>query len=516
MDERLAEFKQLLGDSAAKGPGGSVELLLAQMDEASVHRLRLCSIPHEFDPGILHALAPDLNEKEAEKVCDDFAKLSLVRVLDHTLAIHEESRRYLFNQWLAPERRPEFVAANKALVDYFEKQAARLQEQAASDKSEVVETAGRNRMFHAFGVSPRIGLAKFEELCRERREQLRLGECEILIKLVHEYDQVLDPVQAATVAYHEGKLATDRRQWPRAQDLYNRVLVTEGTPMQLRVKTFCRLGMIHDELRQWDAAIRLFEKGLQLADARPDCARQIIHLHINLGSAYRDSGNLSQAEKFLREGIDLAKETNDLSSVADGYNALGTLFLNLHSTGSAIDAFGESLKHLEMAGDKFRQAQVYNNLGNAYFNQRDWAMSEQFFRQSLEIKRQAGDNAGQALTLTNLVRVYRARDQMPKAVQALEDAAQLFAEVRDDYNVALTKRYLGRIYRSLHNLELSRKAFDEAADLFARGKELQEAENTRQETRALGDKGGLPWWAVTAIVLFALLIVLFVLAIASR
>ena len=155
------------------------------------------------------------------------------------------------------------------------------------------------------------GLAEFERLCRQRREEMRLGQCETLIKLVHEYDHVLTPQEKAIVAYHEAKLAADRQQWKTAEELFNRVLATKGVSAQLQVKTLCRLGMINDEQRQWAAAINIFNRALETADERLDCLAQIIHVHLNLGSTYRDAGQLSKAEEFLQKGITLAKNTHE-------------------------------------------------------------------------------------------------------------------------------------------------------------------------------------------------------------
>jgi tetratricopeptide (TPR) repeat protein len=514
MDKRLEEFQRLLNELSAKGPGATVDLLLQQMDADQARCLRLCAIPHEFDVSILRALAPDLSEEQAITYCDAFSKLSLVAKRDESLAMHEESRRYLFDQWLEAERQAEFTSASERLAEYFDADTARLQTETGTEKSDAVERSMRNRMFHLIGASRAEGLAEFERQCRQRRKEMRLGQCETLIKLVREYERVLNPLEKAIVAYHEGKLAADRREWTAAEEFYNRVLATSDMPARLQVKTLCRLGMVNDEQRRWSAAIDFFQEGLERADDRPDCFPQIINLHLNLGSTYRDSGQLPEAEDHLQKGITLAKNAHDLSSLVGGYNTLATLYLKLNDTSKAVGTYQLSLKHLEELGDKFRPAQVYNNLGNAYANQRDWEKAGEFFRQSLEIKRQAGDNAGQALTLTNLVRVYRAQQKIPDAIAALEQAAVLFAEVRDDYNAARVKRELARVHRAVKNADLASRAFDEAAALFDRCREPQEAGATRQESRQ--KKRGLPWWVIVAIVLFVLFVVLVVIARVAR
>lgn len=298
MDKQLQEFQQLLNELSAKGPGASVELLLRQMDADEARCLRLCAIPHEFDISILRALAPELSEEQARTYYDAFSKLSLVAKRGELLAVHEESRRHLFDQWLDSEREAEFRTANARVSEYFAVLSQRLKTETATERSDAVEQALRNRMFHLIGASRGEGLAEFEHLCRQRRGEMRFGQCETLIRLVHEYDRVLNPLEKAVVAYHEGKLAADRRQWSTAEELYNRVLTTPDVPVQMRVKTLCRLGIIEDDQRHWDGAIDLFKKGLEVADARPDCRQQIVHFHVNLGSTYRDSNRLPDAEKF--------------------------------------------------------------------------------------------------------------------------------------------------------------------------------------------------------------------------
>ena len=512
MAEPLAKIQQLLGELAEQGPGGSVELLLRQLEPAQAEQLRLCAIPHEFDPEVLRALAPELSGEEARQRCEQFSRLSMVRARDGSLALHEESRRHLFGQWLTDEAALRVPSGR--LVEHFEKQITELERSSASAGTDPAENAARRRMFHLIGASRADGLAEFEHLCRERREQLRLSECETLIKLVHEYEQVLTPLEKSILAYHEAKLAADRHKWKVAEDLFQRVLKNENVPLQLRVKTHCRLGIINDAQRRWSEAIRWFNQGLELADSRPECSEQTVHLHLNLGSTYRDAGEMERAEELLQKGIVLAREAGETSSLADGYNSLGTLYLKLNDNRRAIEAYDNSLQYLDEYADRFRRAQVYNNLGNAYADERDWEKSEHFYRQSLEIKREAGDNYGQAMTLTNLVRIYRTRREEQRAIEACHQSILLFGEVHDDYNVAVAKQNLGGIYRSLGQTDPARRAFQEAADLFALRNEEEEAQGARKEAIALDRKFSLPWWVVMAVVLFALLAALMALGLA--
>ncbi len=447
MAEPLEKIQQLLAELAQQGPGASVELLLRQLGDTSAQQLRLCAIPHQFDAQILRALAPEVSAEEAQERCERFAQLSMVTERGGALALHDEPRRHLFRQWF--EREAEFQAASARLVEYFDAQIAQLGETKASADGEPLEEAGRRRMFHLIGATRVEGLAEFERLCRLRRAELRLSECETLIKLVHEYDLVLDAQETATVTYHEAKLAADRHKWDESRSLFQQVLATADLPMQLQVKTHCRLGLISDQQRQWNDAVASFKTGLALAATQPECAEQVIHLHLNLGSTYRNSGELQEAEQILEQGITLAEAAGNFGSLADGYNSLGNLYYRLNENQRAIDAYEKSLQYLEQDDDRLRSAPVYSNLGNVYADERDWTKSEQFFQRNLEITREAGDRAGQATTLTNLVRIYLNLKQPPQALVACTESIGLFEEIRNDYKVAVAKQNLGGIHRAL-------------------------------------------------------------------
>src|SRR5437868_5550387 len=113
------------GDMAVndKGMNNSVELLLQQMEPEAARRLRLCAIPHEFCPSLLQVLEPNLNRSQAEMCCKEISRLSVTTSSGDGLALHEDTRRYLFAQWIALPADAEFIAVCWRLVRYFEAQA---------------------------------------------------------------------------------------------------------------------------------------------------------------------------------------------------------------------------------------------------------------------------------------------------------------------------------------------------------------------------------------------------------
>ncbi len=488
MDELLEEFQHLIDRLPGGTLAGGIELLLQQLEPDRAEQLKLCGIPHQFDPFILQALVPGLDSLQAEARCVEFSRLSIIIAHPEGLAIHDEARHHVFNDWLRAQHAPGFVVASARLVEYFDRMALEA-------SGEALENIERRRMFHLVGAEQARGFVEFEQLFRQMRYQFRLNECESLINLMHEYDAILLPTYRVRLAYHEGKLAADRCQWARAEQLFKHVLSHGSLEPELRVKAYNRLGIVYAEQRNWQGAVDFSQKALQLAGPLADAGDLICRILHDLGSAYRDSGDLTQARKFLQDSLKLAEGRQDLSALALGYNSLGTLYRKLGDGPQAIAAYDKSLEYLNRCQERFRPAQVYNNLGIAYADLRDWQKSEQYFQQSLDIKRQAGDTLGQAMTLNNLAQVYQNLQLPQRAIDIAQQAMKLFSEMRDLHNVALVQRYLGKLYRSMGRPDMARQSFTAASQLFTSLQEHNEAAATCQESEALTAKNGWSRWA---------------------
>ncbi|MCP4261762.1 MAG: tetratricopeptide repeat protein [Planctomycetes bacterium] len=504
MDDSLRQFKQLLNQITGKGLAGSIDSLILQMEPDEREHFKLCAIPHQFDLSTLMAIAPDLEEEQAKNQYKEFSGLSIILSLRDELAMHDEARLHLFNQWLDPKNAVEFTTANERLVSYYEKRATEA-------TGVVLHNIENNLMFHLLGVNQVDGFLEFERLFRQMRYQFRLNECKTLINLAHEYNDVLTPDHAASLTYHEGKLAADLCQWDLAEQLLNSILTNGKIRPELRIKVCNRLGIINQSKRNWYAALGMYHKALQLAKAFERSGNLIYRILHNLGTTYRDSGDLKESSKLLHESIKLAKDNADLAILALAYNSLGTLHRKLGNASEAIEVYKESLNTLQKSNDKFRMAQVYNNLGMTYADLGEWEQSKQYFEQSLEIKRQGGDTLGQAMTLNNLARVYRNLDNNQEAIVVSHQAINLFKQMKDHFNVALVKRNLGKLYRSLKNIDLSKKFFIEAIELFKRSDGCREAETAQKELEDLTkQKKGLPWWCWGILILVGLVLLLMV------
>lgn len=505
LSPKLSELHRLISGIAADPVAGSIELLLSHFPPETGHLLRLCAIPHRFDPPTLAVLAPTLPREAVDEHYRLFTSLSDVTTLGKHARFHDQMRGYLFKQWLEPAAQTEFRKASKALADYFQE----LSEQADTPReSELHEFRA---MFHLIGADQEKGFRRFDSLYRERHRQARPAECEQLVSLVSEYSTVLTPQNCVLLLFYKGQVAADDRRWTEAKSDLASVLADSASSSELRARAENRLGIIEAAERNFDGAIAHYERALTIvAESRgaQPYGYRIIH---DLGNAYREKGDDQKAQELLKQGIEMARRSHDFSFVANGYNSLGLLYANRHEISEAMDAYNCSIGALEQSGDVVRQADVYNNLGNLQSKRGKWEESKELYARSLEIARAAGDTYGQANGLNNLARVYLQARENQSAIDAWTAAVGLFEQVGDSYRAGRVKTNLGRLYRRLNEIAKAKESFGEAIAYFQRAGAQKDAAETAAELDRIGKKVRLPWWAWVSVVLTLLMIGILVL-----
>lgn len=492
VDDLLREFQQLLA-GVGDGIGGGVELLLGQMEPPRQRQLRLCAIPHEFDADVLQVMDPDLPRSDAEAACAEFASLAIVlsgRL--ERLTLHDAARAHLFRSWLRPEWAEDFQKVNARLADNFERLSS-------SSNGVVAARVTREAMFHRLGADAERGMQEFRELFQRSWRQLRLSDCEALVTLVQEYAPSLGPDHDLWLTYHEGRLATARREWVRALELFRSVMRDEDATIELKIRAHQRAASVHSKRGQPTDAIPLLEDALSVARDHREGAHLIDDVLQDLGVAYRNSGDVRKGQRLLEESIEVAEHQGDHHVLALAYNSLGGLHHRLGDAQQAVGMYERALEQLEALGDPFRPAQVLNNLGRAHVDLGDWTAGLDVLNRSLDIKTEAGDTRGQAVALKNLAKIHQARGAPQEAIQALARAAGLFRAVHDFHGAGSVLASLARILGQQNKLERAVATFEEAAALLDQAGESVRAALVRREAQQLV-KPDRPWiWIAVAV-----------------
>ena len=473
MSELVAQFAALLAQTDVTA-GGSIDLLLAQLEPAAADLLRKCAIPHQFNDDTLRVLEPSLTPGGASERFEQFSRLSAVIATPDGLALHDRVRQHLFGVWLgSAEHGREFREVSARLV-------ASMNEQLAVDRPESEkETLRRRRIFHLLAVDQNAGIAEFEREFETQRERLRLSSCINVLRMVQEYAPVLSQENQARVSYREGKLAFDRVDLGEAERLYAMARDIPHSDVMLRMKAWFGLGNTHDARREWKKAVEAFTRALQLAQLQPDTRPFRCRILRSLGAVQRDTGNLDAAETLLQQSLELAQEANDARGIAISRNALGALYIRTEEPAKAIEYLKSSVD--ELPNEDFQRARVYNNLGLAYRKLCQYPESLRWYDRSLELKAMGGDTLGQARTWNNVVVLHGEQGATDKAIEAAKRAAELFASVfawHDAGNAWLT---LARLHEGRREYTDANTALLTAIDAYTRAHAVDEVQRVKDE-----------------------------------
>ena len=507
MDQPLsiAEFMREL-ESASQGAGAGVELLLRTMEPNAARLLRAAAIPHGFNADLLRVLEPGLDGAEADRLCLQFLKLSMVTSVEGMLRLHDEARSHLFQWWLADERRPAFGSLSDRLAKHFAAEA--------EHTSGAEQTAAVNRhIYHLLGADLAAGFDAFKARFRQARAQFALAECEALLGLVKEYGALIDPVRQLWITHFDGNLYSDQRRFEDAEQAYRAVLANGGAPPDLKAGSFYRLGHLERDQRRWSDAKAAYGQALTILRSAPQADDLEYRVLDGLAAAQRESGELDQAELTLQTSIKLANGKQDLPALANSYNSLGLLLQARRDTQPAIAQFEKSVALFEQLKAPFQQAQVFNNLGLAYSDMTEWEKSRDYFERCLAIERERAHTLGQAKTLANLMRVYYSIDQEGKGRDAADRAVGFFVDLRDWFHAGIVKRDFGRILRRRKHFQEARKAFGEAHALFRQAGAEDDIAAIQQEMDQVEKHHGMPWYVWVLLGLMGLLIALIVVAV---
>lgn len=139
----------------------------------------------------------------------------------------------------------------------------------------------------------------------------------------------------------------------------------DAEPTRLDIQLLNELGKIALAGGAPDRAIAYFERTLAASEQR-GLASETARALVNLGMAHIRRNEAGKAEERLLQGIDKAREANDLTRLAFGMMNLGVLVHQLGELGRAIECYRECRALFRRLGNRTQLARVLHNLGSLH------------------------------------------------------------------------------------------------------------------------------------------------------
>lgn len=242
----------------------------------------------------------------------------------------------------------------------------------------------------------------------------------------------------------------------------------------------------HDSINSYigaklDSALELARKNLEFARALGKEERSTAHK--DLAEVFKNSGDYEKSIQHERKSIQLHKELNDSSGVAEGYIQLGSVVRRMGQFDSALHYFKASLRIAKALNDTDLLVGLYNNMGNVYRIRSDLVRGLDYFQKALSLL-DTSDDRDLAILYGNLGVVQKRRKAFQKALERYRQAQEIFRSLGDSGMVAATYLSIGQVLRkkgdSLGGYKRIRKAY----------RFFKKSGNRRREAIALLNIGG--------------------------
>lgn len=241
------------------------------------------------------------------------------------------------------------------------------------------------------------------------------------------------------------------------------------------VTAYANIGLVYNDLKQFDKALHYHQKALDICYAFPTEAPEEATAQVQMLQTL-DYLNLKQYDRALvslhrSDSMAKALRSDYISTIY--YGMEGKYYHEMKQYQASVKSFEKSLHYADLSGNQFQKASSYQQLGINFFLLNKYKESIDYLLRSITISRKIGDKIRERKTLEYLSQAYARIHQNEEAVNYY----QQFIALSDSLNQSETKKRINEI----ENQYQSRKKADSILVL-KKNNQLQLAAIHRKET----------------------------------
>lgn len=237
---------------------------------------------------------------------------------------------------------------------------------------------------------------------------------------------------------------------------------------------FSGIGSIYDGWGERVKAIEYYEQALLIYRELKDREKEAWVLN-SLGRIYTSFGVFEQAEKSLRDALDIRK---DAKAMGRTLNNRGDLYIKMGKKEEALDDLKNASSLLEKAGDLKGQSRALHRLGQFYSEFGSQEEAIKYYKQTLEIRREKTyDHRGEGRVLGSIGLAYATLGQdkqvweyYNQAQEYYKQALPICKEEEDSETEGRVYDRLGMLYLKRPSNEVALACFLLASDVFEKAK----------------------------------------------
>ncbi|CAF4944605.1 unnamed protein product [Rotaria sp. Silwood1] len=217
----------------------------------------------------------------------------------------------------------------------------------------------------------------------------------------------------------------------KAEQLYN-MLLNEASNESAKSYFYHCLGMIKDDLGQYNEAIEFYQKSLDIKEKtlppnHPDWAQS----YNNIGLVYYNMGEYSKALSSYERALEIWKIAlpPNHPDLAISYSNIGLVYDKMGQYSKALSSYEQSLeiRKIALPPNHPDLAASYNNIGLVYDNMGEYSKALSSHERSLEIRKIAlpPNHSDLAASYNNIGMVYNNMGEYSKALSSHERSLEI-------------------------------------------------------------------------------------------
>lgn len=179
-----------------------------------------------------------------------------------------------------------------------------------------------------------------------------------------------------------------------------------------------------------------------------------------------EQGDYAASDTFFREGLEIARRSEDKRSAAVSLNAMAVNARDRDDLAASQALFEESLVLWRDLQDALAVARALSNVANVVKLQGDYIRARSLYQQALSIFEELGDRTGVAWALNHQGDVAREQGNSEAAQMLYEQSLATFRELKDRWGIAGSLADLGNLAREQGDCRAADSRYRESIEVF--------------------------------------------------
>jgi diguanylate cyclase (GGDEF)-like protein len=215
-------------------------------------------------------------------------------------------------------------------------------------------------------------------------------------------DRALAPAAAAAGLLVRAGIEAQGGNFHTADTLLTgaRARLPAGLPARTRLRYVAEHAYVKQESGQLEAALRLYQEALALADELGSPEWQV-DMRCGLARVSLQAGQPERARAWNREALAIAERSGDDYSIYRAHGTEGVLRDGANDRDGMREEFEMALVHARLAKAGLAESLTLSNLSDFYLKSGDFSTAYAMAQQALPLARQLGDKDGEIVALFN-------------------------------------------------------------------------------------------------------------------